>query len=65
MTKQDFELIAAALKAARPGEQLQDPMFALIDISLDRLINDFAERLKATNKQFNRDKFIRAAGGRP
>lgn len=62
MTKRDFELIAAALKSARPPAHLQEPELALVDLSLDNLARDFADRLKATNAQFNRDKFLRACG---
>ncbi len=55
MTRKDFELIAAVLKAHRNDNRL-------IDISISCLARDFAEALKATNKQFNADKFIRACG---
>jgi hypothetical protein len=48
MTRKDFELIARVLKARQASAEL---------------IRDFAEELRATNKQFNRDKFIRACGG--
>lgn len=55
MTKKDFELIAATIKATRgdyPGN-LQ---------MVDAMALAFADRLRATNKQFNRDKFLRACG---
>jgi hypothetical protein len=55
MTRKDFELIAARLKAARD----RAPLFAT---DHDAIAHDFADALKATNKQFNRDKFLRACG---
>lgn len=47
MTKKDFELIAALLKATYASEAMA---------------KEFADALRATNKQFNRDKFLRACG---
>jgi phage gp16-like protein len=56
MTKKDFELIANTLRTQR--------LTALYDNweALDALARDFADALKATNKQFNRVKFLRACG---
>ena len=56
MTRKDFELIAAVIKAHRTYED---------DGPVNQLASDMAEALRATNKQFNRDKFIRACGGQP
>jgi hypothetical protein len=58
MTRKDVELIAATIKAARCDTPYrQDRIDALNDLT-----RDFADRLKATNQQFNRDKFLRACG---
>jgi hypothetical protein len=65
MNARDFELIAATLKASRPAAHLQMVELALVDMWLDRLTRQFADTLRATNKQFNRGKFIRACGGQP
>jgi hypothetical protein len=54
MTRKDFELIAMTLKASR--------IASYDKVTLDALARELAERLKATNPQFNRDKFIRACG---
>jgi hypothetical protein len=54
MTRKDFELIASTLKTFR--EYADDRS------AIDALSRDFADRLKATNQQFNRDKFLRACG---
>lgn len=53
MTKKDFELIAAVLIAARAYVQHSN---------MDFLSRAFADALATTNKQFNRDKFLRACG---
>jgi hypothetical protein len=50
MTKRDFELIATVLQGAS----------ALAPADLADLAEDFADALKATNQQFNRERFIRA-----
>jgi hypothetical protein len=55
MTRKDFELIAETIKS------FQDADAGLIDA----LARTFADRLRATNKQFNRDRFIRACGVTP
>ncbi len=57
MTRKDFELIAATLKAAR-GMTAEDTDVLL----LNAVARDFADALRCTNKQFNRDKFLRACG---
>lgn len=56
MTRKDFELIAATLKAQRDHTP---------NLIVDTLARDFADVLRATNPQFNRDKFIRACGATP
>lgn len=56
MTKKDFELIAATIKAQRCSS-----LFASSD-AIDALSLAMADALRATNKQFNRDKFVRACG---
>lgn len=56
MTRKDFELIAATLKAERPPNDL----FLLPH--WQRVVLSFADALRATNKQFNRDLFLRACG---
>lgn len=53
MTRKDFELIARVIKAHRTYEG---------DMPVDQLARDMAAELRTTNKQFNRDKFIRACG---
>jgi len=57
MTRKDFELIAGILKAQRPFAQTDDERNLLNDT-----VKVFAERLKATNQQFNAERFIRACG---
>jgi hypothetical protein len=60
MTKKDFELIAATLRALLfENAGGCTPQAAKVHAYLSA---DFADRLKATNKQFNRDKFLRACG---
>jgi ribonuclease HI len=56
MTRKDFELLANVVKAHR--------LYSGND-TVDQLARDMADALKATNTQFNRDKFIRACGGQP
>jgi hypothetical protein len=55
MTRKDFELIASTLKGYGDADK------GLIDA----LARSFADALRTTNKQFNRDKFIRACGVTP
>lgn len=55
MTKKDFELIAAVLNNYHLDTPIQKQIVAAV-------AREFADRLKATNKQFNRDKFLRACG---
>lgn len=57
MTRRDFELIAATIKAQRWQVLSADQKN-----TLDNLARDFADKLKATNAQFNRDKFLHACG---
>jgi hypothetical protein len=70
MTNKDFDLIAATLKAERERLYTNATLFSA-DINpeqlrlLNALAHDFANRLKATNKQFNRDKFPHACGVSP
>ena len=56
MTRKDFELIAATIKARRDH---------IGSAYTELLAEDFAQALKATNQQFNRDRFIRACGVNP
>lgn len=65
MNGKDFELIAATLRGSRPAAHLQMVELALVDVWLETLTHQFADALRATNKQFNREKFIRACGARP
>lgn len=58
MTRKDFELIAATLKGARDGTSDNRCL-------LDERAHDFANRLKLTNAQFNRYKFLRECGVTP
>jgi hypothetical protein len=58
MTNKDFDLIAAVLNAAN-----HDATLELADIAV--LAQRLADALKATNKQFNRDKFLHACGVSP
>lgn len=57
MTRKDFELIAATLKAQH-GAITTDTERDLYRA----LVRSFADNLRATNQQFNRDRFIRACG---
>lgn len=59
MTRRDFELIAATLKAFRDDDDAFEAGL------YDSLARGFADRLKATNAQFNRDRFLRACGVTP
>lgn len=54
MTRKDFELIAGVLREARPMT-MDDGLF-------DYLAHAFVEALTSTNPDFNRDRFLRAAG---
>lgn len=56
MTRKDFELIARVVLAQR-----RDNLFLTPD-DADAMARAFADELRATNKQFNRDKFLRACG---
>lgn len=53
MTKKDFVLIAGVVKELSYGTQQQ------------AIAEAFANRLALTNKQFNREKFLRACGANP
>lgn len=60
MTRKDFELIAATLKAARfEGSGGCTPQAGKV---LDYLAEHFADRLQSTNAAFNRDRFLLACG---
>lgn len=56
MTRKDFELIAATLRARRDH---------IGSAYAEMLAEDFANALRATNQQFNRDRFLRACGVTP
>ena len=55
MTRKDFELIATTLQHFKATVRVNAHAF-------DALALEFADRLKNTNAQFNRDKFLRACG---
>lgn len=55
MTKKDFDLIARVLKASRNCDMLRN-------LGIDDMARQFADALKHTNAQFNRDRFLRACG---
>jgi hypothetical protein len=54
MTRKDFELIARVVNAHRQYENDYN--------NVDQLAHDMADALRATNQQFNRDRFLKAAG---
>jgi hypothetical protein len=54
MTRKHFKIIAQILHDAR--------FEGLDPLTIDRLIEDFADALKQTNPYFKRDTFMRAAG---
>jgi hypothetical protein len=66
MTKKDFELITATLKANRPrGNHRSWDTSELAAIQREQWTLTaiaFSDALKETNKQFNRDKFLHACG---
>lgn len=55
MTRKDFELIAAVIRDARLERPLYRPAW-------DYIAKDFARELRGTNANFDRDRFLRAAG---
>ncbi len=65
MTRKDFELISDVLKAERNRLKYNARLFGVEVSTMDILAHDFAERLKSTSAQFNRDKFLRACGVTP
>lgn len=56
MTKQDYEALAALLKATRNGEYMSPAQ------ALDQLTWDMADYLATRSPHFDRDKFLAAAG---
>ena len=60
MTRRDFELIAGTLKDARwPADKLGAPTH---NGAVDAVARDFAGRLRSTNPNFNRARFLTACG---
>ena len=53
MTKKDFELIASILNKHAKREFFAETLF-------DNVIQDFAEKLKQSNKLFDKEKFYKA-----
>ena len=66
MTRKEFELIAAALRDARPPRALRDAAHAASIVAAGKAIDDVARelatRLAATNPRFNRARFLDACG---
>ena len=60
MTRKDFELIAATLKARR--DSYAPHWDANLFRACDDMANDMANALKATNPRFDKDKFLAASG---
>lgn len=60
MTRQDYELIAKVLKAGR-SLWGKEPIAAH---TLDYITGCFANKLAEENPKFNRDRFMKAAGGK-
>lgn len=56
MTRKDFVLIAGVIKA-----RMDDAPF-IEKVELIRLAEDMADALRSTNRDFNRDRFLRACG---
>ena len=63
MTKKDFELIAATLKATRPPQQMENE-FAISQQTMQHLIicREIADALATTNPRFDRERFLAACG---
>jgi hypothetical protein len=62
MTKKDFILIAAALKAARVNNSLNNPNKALYNNGVDNTVLFMASALQTTNPRFDRARFLAACG---
>jgi hypothetical protein len=69
MTRKDFELIAAAVKDARPLSKyrMDDPVAVRLSIlnantALDNVADFLADRLSQTNPRFDRARFLTACG---
>lgn len=65
MTRKDFELIAAALKAAAPTVHSTGAFGIALDIAIaqhQRTCEEFARRLALVNPRFDRARFLAACG---
>lgn len=58
MTKRDFELIADVLARTKPASYEDDEAHG----QWEKTVENFAHRLASTNPNFNRARFLRAAG---
>ena len=58
MTRKDFEVVAKALKAAKPDRE--DGFY--VAVQWRRTVAEMAAALALTNGRFNRDRFLRACG---
>lgn len=67
MTRRDFELIANALKAAKPtahpeGTEAAEIATLAENVAWRNVALSFADHLSATNPRFDRERFLRACG---
>ena len=60
MTRKDYILIAAALKAARSSYTL--PNVAIYHNGIDNAAQRLADALGRDNPRFDRERFLKAAG---
>lgn len=61
MTKKDFELIAAVLKAARINYHYREVMDILTEHH-NRMCTEIADALATTHPRFDRARFLAACG---
>lgn len=62
MTRAQFELIARALRDARPISSANTPALIAARGTLDNVALFLADSLQFTNSKFNRDRFLAACG---
>ena len=62
MTRKDFEVVAGAMKWARPDAL--DPQLQAKAEQWDETLNVMLVELDKTNANFNADRFVEACGGR-
>lgn len=62
MTKKDFELIAAALRSARVGDNDTIAAKAVYNNGIDNASHRMADALAKTNPRFDRERFLIACG---